>query len=59
MIDTNLYYSQTEACNVKRISLKKFKRIIENNKLTVYKSPGNANIYVRKIDFLNAVLRGA
>ncbi|NRF39558.1 hypothetical protein [Pedobacter foliorum] len=59
MIDTKLYYSQTEACNIKGISLKKFKSIIENNKLAVYKSPGSANIYVKKIDFLNAVLRGA
>jgi len=58
MINPDLYYSQTEACNIKRISLKKFKRIIENYRLTTYKSPGSENIYVRKVDFLNAVLRG-
>jgi hypothetical protein len=58
MINTDLYYTQTEACSVLRISLKKFKSIVKNNKLPVYKSSETANAYVKKRDFLNAMLNG-
>lgn len=58
MINTDLYYTQTEACGVLRISLKKFKSIVKNNKLPIYSSSETANVYVKKRDFLNAMLNG-
>jgi len=58
MINTDLYYTQTEACSVLRISLKKFKSIVKNNKLPVYRSSETENTYVKKRDFLNAMLNG-
>ncbi|ATP57584.1 hypothetical protein CPT03_14435 [Pedobacter ginsengisoli] len=58
MINTNLYYTQTEACSILRISLKKFKSIVKNNRLPVYRSDETSNTYVKKTDFLNAILSG-
>jgi hypothetical protein len=58
MINTDLYYTQTEACSVLRISLKKFKSIVKNNKLLIYRNSETSNSYVKKRDFLNAMLNG-
>jgi|GEM_PF-2184675 hypothetical protein len=58
MINKDLYYTQTEACSVLRISLKKFKSIVKNNKLLIYRSSETSNSYVKKRDFLNAMLNG-